>query len=227
MNAKVSYFDEQKKHSQYHFDSTKHDKPGEWFNVFGRFHGDWQSETAQLITNSKDINWENIAGVNDAPMTPERARRIETQELDITRGGGDPKMTLVRADTDISRFPVFAKMIDYFGLEKVRARAHVQMTGQVFNYHLDVYPHYDAADQDRLIRIIVCLEDWQPGHFYIYGTHNYSHWRAGEFHTFKWRDVPHGTANASSIPRVSLIVTGLRTEKTDSLISGQYTDYQL
>ncbi len=224
-NPGKSFFDQQRSQSQYHFDSTKHDQPGEWFSVFGRFHGSWHSELAEIITNSKKVNWENIAGVNNASMTPARQQRIDSQELDIVRGGGDPKMTLVQANTDVRQYPVFANMIDFFALDRVTARVHVQMTGQVFNYHVDAYPHYADADPESLIRIIVCLEDWVPGHFYLYGTHNYSHWQAGEFHTFKWQDVPHATANASLAPRTSLIITGLKTARTREILAQKYTEF--
>lgn len=218
-----SYFDERRQHSRYHFDATRHDPAGEWFWVFGQFAGQWHQELQELISSSKPINWQTLAGTNDVAMSAERLKRIAKQEIDIVRGGGDPKMTLVHADTDVWRFQVFSKMIDTFGLEQVKARAHVQFTGEVFNYHLDIYPHYSETDQHRLIRIIVNLQDWVPGQFYLYGTHHYSHWQAGDFHTFRWQDVPHATANASSVPRPSLIITGLRTEKTDRLLSAGFS----
>jgi hypothetical protein len=223
-----SFFDQGKQNSKYHFDYSKKDEAGEWFTVCGKFTGSWDSEVQELSSSSKKINWENIAGVaNNASMTTAREARIKSQELDIVRGGGDPKMTLVQAVTDVSRYPIFNKMIEFFGMEQVTARVNVQMTGQVFNYHIDAFPHYADADLSQLRRVIVCLEDWVPGHFYIYGTHNYSHWKAGEFHIFKWQDVPHGTANASLQPRTSLIITGLVTEKTNQILNSQYQEYAI
>ena len=228
MTTDNSFFDQGKRNSKYHFDYSKKDKVGEWFTVCGKFKGSWEAEVQELAVSSKKINWENIAGAaNNASMTPARETRIKSQELDIVRGGGDPKMTLVQADTDVSRYPIFNKMVEFFAMERVTARAHVQMTGQTFNYHIDAYPHYADADQTRLRRIIVCLEDWEPGHFYIYGTHNYSHWKSGDFHVFKWEDVPHGTANASMKPRTSLIITGLATEKTNQILKTQYQEYDI
>ena len=35
-------------HSEYHFDDTIQDKPGDWFDVIGRFEGDWQEERDRL-----------------------------------------------------------------------------------------------------------------------------------------------------------------------------------
>lgn len=229
MIDRVSHFNQQKKHSKYHFDSTKHDQAGEWFQPLGRFNGSWQAEISDLVTASKKVNWQNVASI-DSPstvMTPERAQRIKSREQDVIQGGGDPEMTLVQADTDFSRFPIFKKMTDYFGLERAKARAHIQMTGQVFNYHLDVYPHHADAPVEQVMRVVIFLQDWEPGHFYIYGTHTLSHWKAGDFHTFKWQDVPHGTANAGLHPRVSIIITGVKTKHTLDILSQPFTEVDL
>lgn len=229
MNDKISHFNQQKQHSKYHFDNTKKDQAGEWFQLLGRFKGSWQSEIADLITTSKKVNWQNVASVDNpaAPITEERLARTKTREQDVIQGGGDPTMTLIQADTDIIRFPVFEKMVDYFGLDRAKSRAHIQMTGQVFNYHLDVLPHHADASSDRVIRIVVFLQDWEPGHFYTYGTHTLTHWRAGDFHTFKWQDVPHGTANAGLTPRVSLMITGIKTDRTNQILSQSFTEVNI
>ena len=40
-----------------------------------------------------------------------------------------------------------------------------------------------------------------------------------EIHIFDWRNVPHSTANTSYVPRVSLQLTGTKTEDTDAILN--------
>lgn len=228
-----SYYDTLKETSQYHFDNTRRDHLGEWFTVHGRFEGNWQQELEQLKSETQPLTWRNISSAlghktPQAQWTPEREARVNSQELDIVRGGGDPEMALADVNIHVAQYPVFSSMIDAFGLESAHARVHVQRTGQVFNMHIDTYKTgFPDVPEEKLIRIVVQLEDWVPGQFYCYGTHNYSHWQAGEFHSFRWKDVPHGTANASSVPRTSLIVTGVMSDKTINMLNAPYSTYKV
>jgi hypothetical protein len=62
------------------------------------------------------------------------------------------------------------------------------------------------------------LQDWEPGHFFMYGNAMFSHWRAGEIVTFDWPNMPHCTANASLAPRALLVVTGQMSAATRAFI---------
>jgi len=62
------------------------------------------------------------------------------------------------------------------------------------------------------------LTDWTPGHWFGYGNYTYTGWKAGEFHTFDLDNTPHYTANASYVPRVSLMITGIRTPATEDFL---------
>jgi hypothetical protein len=53
----------------------------------------------------------------------------------------------------------------------------------------------------------------------MYGNHIYERWKAGEAHIFDWPNVPHATCNASSHPRPTLQVTGLKTDRTREILS--------
>ena len=63
------------------------------------------------------------------------------------------------------------------------------------------------------------LQDWEPGQFIMYGNLQYDRWRAGDIHTFDWQNIPHATANASNKPRPMLVVTGVKSEATDKILS--------
>ena len=140
--------------------------------------------------------------------------KLQAQQNDIISGGGDPDMTLCDINDKLGDYPGFTKVIDFFGLEDVKARIHHQKTGQVFNVHIDTFNENWGPEIsiDRMIRFTVMLEDWVPGQFYIYGNCTYDHWRAGDFHWFDWKNIPHGTANASRFSRASLQISGLKTE---------------
>lgn len=225
-----SYFDQLKKTSNYHFDNTHRDKPGEWFFEHGRFVGNWRDELVLAYQHTKEIRWQSISGdLKNIPQDEwnvERADRVRKQEQDIERGGGDPKMVLTDANTDLSGYPTFQRMINFFCLDQGRSRIHFQHTGQTFNMHIDTYQvGWPGVDPSKMIRFIVMLEDWEPGQFYMYGNCSYSHWCAGDFHSFSWQDVPHGTANASQHVRPSLIVTGVKTPRTEDILRSPWAEY--
>ena len=100
-----------------------------------------------------------------------------------------------------------------------KRQAHIQLTGQMFNMHIDKLWDRCYEDPERVARITIMLDDWQPGHFYIYGNCVYSHWRAGEVHIFDWANVPHATSNASNTSRAVLQITGLKTDRTREVLA--------
>ena len=108
-------------------------------------------------------------------------------------------------------------MTDFFCLHPVKSKLHIQFTGEVLNMHIDKLYDLDE-DPSKVIRLMVMLQDWEPGQFIMYGNQQYDRWRAGDIHTFDWQNVPHATANASNKPRPMLVITGVKTENTTTLI---------
>ena len=212
-------------HSEYHFDKNIIDKPGDWYDIIGRFEGDWKEESDRLIENSKPINWQTRKYFGD---TDKESPMLVQEEYDIAKGGGKPKdLLLTNIVDDWDDFPKLYSMMDFFGMEGKRGakkRAHVHLTGQMFNYHIDKLWDRCPKDPERVARITIMLEDWQPGQFYMYGNHVYSHWKAGEAHIFDWPNVPHATSNASSYPRPTLQITGLKTDRTREILANGHKD---
>ena len=97
-------------------------------------------------------------------------------------------------------------------------RVHVQNPGQVWNLHMDKLEKWNFEDPDTVERYMIQLSDWRPGQWFSYGNYTFEHWKAGDVTTFKWQDVPHSTANAGHHPRITLQVTGVRTEKSKEFI---------
>ena len=208
-------------HSEYHFNNAVTESVGDWFDILGVFEGDWTAERNALVAASMPINWETRKYYGDKDDT---SPMLAQEEYDIVQGGGDPKaLMLTNMVDDFEKFPTIYKMADYFGLEGdesagAKKRAHVQLTGQMFNRHIDKLWDRCPENPERVARITIMLEDWQPGQFYMYGNYVYSHWLAGEAHIFDWANVPHATANASNHPRSTIQITGLKTNKTREII---------
>jgi hypothetical protein len=187
----------------------------------GTFIGDWKDDMASVMSSATPATWEtvrywrvktSVGQILDVPSS-------KLEEDYIADAGGDKNLILTNMEHDIS--PVFQKMIDEIGLEKSYNRVHVQMTGQVFNWHTDKLARYNREDPSKVLRVVVMLTDWVPGHFYQYGDYTYRDWKAGDIHTFDWQTTPHCTANASLIPRVSLVTTGIIGKKTETFIKEQ------
>ena len=202
-------------HSRYHFDNFKIDQPGEWFQLLGRFDGNWTEEVAQA--QSKPITWatRKFYGNDDDTVSPMLAQ----EENDLRTTGAPVDLELTDAVFDISAYPTLTRISEYFGIEDAKIRMHYQQPGQMFNLHIDKLQERCPDDPERVIRVTVMLADWEPGQFYSYGTCMYSHWRAGDVHMFDWANVPHATANASRSMRPVLQVTGLKTDRTRELLA--------
>ena len=217
-----------KAHSKYHFDINKEEKLGDWFDILGRFEGDWEEETQKLIDNTHPINWATRKYINGSTT---KSVMLPEEKYDIEQGGGNPEeLELTSISDNLNEYPMITKMINFLGVEpnanpnKRYARAHVQKTGQMFNRHIDKLWDRNPEDPEKICRITIMLRDWEPGQFYQYGNLIYSHWRAGEVHIFDWMNVPHATANASNYPRPAVQITGLKSLRTRELIADASKD---
>jgi len=212
--------------SSYHFDNFTQDRPNSTFIVLGHIPVTWDNEIELIKQKSFPTTWNNITQTAGRKQT---VLSIDKRAKDIAKGGGNiDDIELTDVVDDFTNFPNLQQVIDSFNLNQVQSRCHLQKTGQMFTRHLDplqrLYykdsngsPDLDDYGYDYLdiARITVMLQDWEPGQFMIYGNSIYQQWRAGEIHMHDWPNAPHATANASEHTRITLQVTGLRTDKTD------------
>lgn len=199
-------------HSRYHFDDRRRDQPGEWYQVLGRFQGDWSRDLEAASQDHAPITWatRKFYGDDDDTQSP----MLRQEEHDLTITGAPVDLELTDMIDHLERYPTLWRMAEFFGLEDSKRRVHYQLPGQMFNIHIDKLWERCPDDPDRVIRITVMLTDWRPGQFYLYGTSIYDQWQAGDVHVFDWQNVPHATANASRYPRPTLQITGLKTSRT-------------
>ena len=224
-----SFWEWSKTNSSYHFDNFQTDRTDSTFVVLGNIPPTWQDELEQIRSHSFPTTWHNLSQTGGEYGRPPMA--FDKRAKDIADGGGDiNKIEVTDVVDDFQSFPELQKIADSFNLAKTQLRCHVQKTGQMFTRHLDPIHrmfadrprppgefNYDDCGYDPLdiVRLTVMLEDWDPGQFIIYGNTVYQQWRAGDYHIFDWPNVPHATANASLSTRITLQITGLRTEQTD------------
>jgi len=212
-----SSYEYTKTFSNYHFDKWQTESEGDWYHNLGRFQGDWSDNVAKIIEKSRELGWDQSTAQGQRPGFPGGQSPMRAQEeYDRKLHGLDKtdQTNLVLEDY-LDRFPKIKKMVDHWALEKVSYRAHVQWPGQFFGVHIDKLWHRNPVDPARIVRIIVCLADYEPGQLLIYGNSVLTQWRAGDVHIFDTLNVPHGTANISTKPRPNITITGLRTELTD------------
>ena len=83
--------------------------------------------------------------------------------------------------------------------------------GCVLPAHRDTYDRFKLIHgletTHSVVRAIVFLEDWQPGHYAEYQDQAYVNWRAGAVVEWSY-DAPHMAANLGLTPRYTLQITG-------------------
>lgn len=217
----ASSWDWARDHSEYHFNNQNRDRLGEWFDILGRFVGDWNQDLEQISARSSPITWATRKFYTDEQTVSDM---LPQEEYDLVKSGAPVDLQLTDAVFDISSCPTIIRMSEYFALEDVSIRVHNQMPGQMFNYHIDKLWDRCQDNPERVVRLTVMLTDWSPGQFYIYGTYHYSHWQAGDVHIFDWPNIPHATANASHYPRPTLQITGLKTDRSREIFDAASVD---
>lgn len=198
--------------SRYHFDRTRQDP--RWDTVIGLGWLDpesWQPDIAAIIEAAVPATWATRGYKQSGVDIP--AEDLAAEQNDLARIGADPEMTISNIGWELPRS--IQDIADNFALENAMNRLHVQLPGQVWTRHIDKLDKFYPENPREVMRIMIQLTDWQPGHFWEFGNYQYRNWRAGDVTTFDWRNVPHCTANAGHQPRITLQLTGRRTPATD------------
>jgi hypothetical protein len=207
-----SSWDETKKRSRYHFDSTRFDPDQDRVIRLGFIEPCWQTELATIIAESQSATWRTRGAAGKSRPEEELA----AEDYDLEREGYGKDHVITNLNWAIP--PVLQEIADRFALEDSMTRIHVQQPGQVWNLHLDKLEKWNPDNPSSVIRIQIQLTDWQPGQFWSYGNYMHSQWPAGDVTTFDWQNIPHATANASHHSRVTMQVTGIRTAATDAYL---------
>jgi hypothetical protein len=209
-----SNWETSKANSNYHFDSKIKDTAKDVVQYLGRIDPDWHSVIADIVTASKPATWAT-RGYKGEGVPPPR-EDLAAEEYDLEQHGYGKDYTITHLSWAVPA--VLQQHIDAFGLEDCMARIHVQKPGEVWNLHIDKLGKWCPEDPSKVMRIFIALTDWQPGQFWEYGNFHYNQWSAGDVTTFDWANIPHCTANAGMHPRVTLQITGIKTDKTQAYL---------
>lgn len=204
-----SSWEQTKLRSRYHFDNKKLDPLFDQVLHLGSFVPLWQDEVSDIVAESRAVTW-RTRGNPDKPSRPESELAAEDYDLEREGYGKDYEVTNLNWNIPT----VLQRISNLFALSDSMTRIHVQMPGQVWNLHLDKLEKWAPQDPDSVLRVQIALTDWEPGQFWTYGNYSHTMWSAGDVTTFDWQNIPHATANASHHPRVTLQVTGVKTEHT-------------
>ena len=188
-------------------------------------------ELQQIKTNIDEIQktW-NTQSINDIEKSvstkgPKQLDIMQAQRREKIQAGYHPDQPQYRINNcgATSYFKQFAEEI---GLKNSLARFHVQFPGEVTAWHTDIFsPAHEFLDEDvqdfddesvgkdkNIRRILIALEDWSVGQFFLFGKTMWTEWAAGDVVSWNY-GVPHGTANMGYFPRISVSITGKITDK--------------
>jgi len=205
----ISSWDETKKRSKYHFDNQGYDSRYDTVIRLGRIKPNWKHQLDDIINSSKSVTW-RTRGDPNKPSRPESELASEDYDLERAGYGADFEVTNLNWEVPDN----LRQIASNFAFKDTMVRIHVQHPGQVWNLHLDKLEKWCPENPSKVMRVMIQLTDWEPGHFFSYGNYTFTGWVAGDITTFDWQNVPHSTANAGLNPRVTLQVTGVVTEET-------------
>lgn len=217
----------------WHFNYARKDKEGEYCKIVGRFEGDWKDELETMRGrlwykfNEKPYNEQ---GYNFSANRPSEGH----VEEDAENPDGKPDARIFshfKFRGYEKDFPKIQKMTDFFEFNKVKPfqkKLDEQMPNDQLMWHIDNLPgnprpervfgkDFKYQEPDAL-RILIMLEDWQPGQIAQFGTMVYTQWKAGTIFTWEWSTLPHVTWNGSWYRRMALQLTGHGSEKTWDIV---------
>jgi hypothetical protein len=207
MTEKQSSWALTKQRSNYHFDNFKFDPDQDRITFLGNISPFWTNELEAIKALAQPKTWRTRGQGADRP-----SEEYDQEDYDLEQFGYGRDHVMSDLTWDVPE--IFNKLLEQFDMENSKMRLHVQRPGQTWNLHLDKLDKWNPADPSRVMRIMIALTDYEPGHFFSYGNYIHTGWRAGDVYTFDWRNIPHSTANAGHGPRVTLQITGIRTAAT-------------
>jgi hypothetical protein len=193
--------------SNYHFDNFRFDPDQDRVTFLGNIDPFWKEELDSITELAQPKTWRTRGKGADRPK-----EEYDQEEYDLEQFGYGKDFIVGDLTWDVPE--TFNKILIRFGMDNCKMRLHVQRPGQMWNLHLDKLEKWNPEDPGKVMRVMIALNDWEPGHFWSYGNYMHSRWHAGDVTTFDWQNLPHATANAGHEPRITLQMTGVVTDQT-------------
>lgn len=196
-----------KQRSTYHFDNFRFDPDQDKVTFLGNILPFWQGKLDHVMTLAQPKTWRTRGQGADRA-----SEEYDQEDYDLEQFGYGKDYVVGDLTWEVPE--TFNKIGLWFGMDNSKMRLHVQRPGQVWNLHLDKLEKWHPTDPGQVMRVMIALNDWEPGHFFSYGNYVHTGWRAGDVTTFDWQNIPHSTANAGHRPRATLQLTGVVTDQT-------------
>jgi hypothetical protein len=219
--------------SPWHFDNFKKDKEGEYVKIVGQFDGDWQDEI-DLLRNDFVNNFSNKAYNKQRYEHAANNASAGHVTEDKENPDGQPDATMFTAFTfngHEDKLPSIQAMTDFFKFnmsEPFTKKLDDQMPNDQLMWHVDNLPGHPTKEfvhsedfkyqEPDKLRILIMLEDHQPGQIAQFGNIVYTQWKAGTIFTWEWSTLPHVTWNGSWHKRMALQLTGSGSNDTWDII---------
>jgi hypothetical protein len=110
------------------------------------------------------------------------------------------------------------KLTQLFALENSTQTIKTLTPGQTTTLSLDDLNDVAPDNPWRIVKIVVHLTDWEPGHFCNYGNYMHYQWKKGDAYSFDWQNIPYSIANAGNNSLVTYELIGVLTERSDEFI---------
>ncbi len=115
--------------------------------------------------------------------------------------------------------PDLMRAVETLCFEQVlAARVQIQKPGSVVTNHFDDFAALYKTEE-KAVRIIIPLQDWESGQALTFGNTVLSHWKAGDVIYSDYENTPHSTCNASWDTRSLLVATGVPSPKTVEMLA--------
>jgi hypothetical protein len=112
--------------------------------------------------------------------------------------------------------PDLLRAVNLFRFDKIfSALVQIQHPGNIVTLHHDDF----TSIKDKVIRLLIPIEDWQPGQSMCFGNTTLTCWRSGDIIFSDVEKIPHSTSNAGWVPRSLIQVTGIPSEYTTQLLA--------
>lgn len=192
--------------------------------------GDWTGrlETLKTLNLHEELN------------QPQSERAVQFNELNQAERADNIKFGSPGWGYDILEPDTFfINIAQLFELEKMVCKINRQRVGHCVLLHVDeclsliktlvdngqgqmlIDPVTLLPAEYDFIRLLVMLDDWSPGQFFIFGDDVLTHWKQGDTFSFDWLKAPHASSNSSHHIRHTLKVTGMIRKNSNHWLESQ------
>jgi hypothetical protein len=197
-----------KQRSNYHFDNFRLDPEQDKVTFLGNIDPFWQDELDSAMKLAQPKTWRTRGKEGNERSSEE----YDQEDYDLEQFGYGKDHIVSDLTWEVPE--TFKRLQLRFAMDNSKMRLHVQRPGQVWNLHLDKLEKWNPEDPSKVMRVMIPLNNYEPGHFFSYGNYVHTQWHAGDVYTFDWQNIPHSTANAGHVPRITLQLTGVVTDQT-------------